>query len=129
MVTLAEGGLEIAEGASFDGLPCAAHEAQVEIKIVEGKQPQSQHFSGFEEVAEVGAGEGCEVGMAIFGEGRGVLLVDGVLDVDGPVGGEGQSVAGRAGGVHAVKHVDATKWRAVEHYWKAESKCDDVYSV
>ena len=27
------------------------------------------------------------------------------------------------------KHVDAKEWGSVEHYWRNESDCSDVYSV
>ena len=44
--------------------PRAADEAEVEMQIVEGKQPQSEDFPGPEEVADVGAGEAGDVRVA-----------------------------------------------------------------
>ena len=53
VVAFAEGGAELLKVALFDRFSRFAHEGEVEIKIVERKQPQSQHFSSLEEMAEV----------------------------------------------------------------------------
>ena len=77
------------------------------MQIVEGKQPQSEHFPGAEQVANVGSGESSDMRVGGFAERAGVLGVDEVFDVKGAVEREGHAVAGHPGGHHAVEHVDS----------------------
>jgi hypothetical protein len=99
--------LEFAEAAFGDGLAGLFHELEVEVEIVEGEDALRRDFSGAETVAEEGAREAGDVGVGVFGERGGVKLELLVFNVDGAVVGEGLAVAGAAGRVDAVEHVDA----------------------
>ena len=60
------------------------------MQIMEGKQPQSEDFTGFEEVSEVGAGESGHMGVAGLADGRWILGKFRIFDL--------QEVAGKAKG-------------------------------
>ena len=76
------------------------------MEIVEGEDTLRDDLAGPEAMAEERAGEAGNVGVGIFGEGTGVELESLVFDVNGTVRGEGLSVAGTAGGMNAVEHID-----------------------
>jgi hypothetical protein len=57
VVSFDEGVFVVVEFSVRDGVPRAGDETHVEMQIVEGKQPQSEHFTGAKQVANVGSGE------------------------------------------------------------------------
>ena len=76
------------------------------MEIVEGEDALRDDFSGPEAVAKEGTGESGNVRMSVGCQGQGIELEFFVFNMDRTIGGEGLSVAGTAGGVHAVEHVD-----------------------
>lgn len=115
--------LEFSETAFGDGGAGVFHKLEVEVEVVEGEDALGDDFSGAEAVAEEGAGEAGNVGVGVFGEGGGVEFEGFVFNVDGAVVGEGLSVAGAAGGVDAVEHVDALADHFEELGGRAEAHC------
>lgn len=76
------------------------------MKIVKGKDPLGDDFPGPEAVAQERAGESGNVGVGFLREWTGIKFEGLVLDVNGAIGREGLSVAGAAGGVDTIEHVD-----------------------
>ena len=81
MVSSDEGFLVGIESSRRDGLSGPRDEAQVEMQIVEGKQPQTEDFTGFEEVSEVGSGESGHMGMAGLANWGRILGMIGIFDL------------------------------------------------
>ena len=88
--------LKFPETTFADGVAGIFHETEIKVEVVEGENTLRDDFSGAEAVTEESAGEACDVGVGILGKGIFVELEGLVFNVDGAIGCEGLSVAGRA---------------------------------
>jgi hypothetical protein len=61
VVSFDEGVFVVVKFSVRDGVSRVGDETHVEMQIVEGKQPQSEHFTSTEQVANVGSGKSCDV--------------------------------------------------------------------
>ena len=77
------------------------------MEVVKGENTLGRDFASAEAVTEEGLGKTGDVRVGVGAERGGVELEFLVFDVDGAIGSKGLSVAGAAGGVDAVEHVDA----------------------
>src|SRR5258708_7781207 len=106
---------ERARLAPLDGRAQVAHQVQVEGQVVQAVQAEAEQLLRGEEVAQVGAGEGA---AGVAGAGRvGRPRVPGIaraLDLQAPLPGEEQPVAGDPRWQHAVGEVGAGEGAAQE---------------
>ena len=93
-----------------DGLPHLGHQAQDKAQVVQGCQTRPQHLPCLEQMAQVSGGViPAGVAVAIGIQGRILLGVPAVGNVNPPVRREQRAVAGHAGRQHAVKQIHALR--------------------
>jgi hypothetical protein len=99
--------LEFPEATFGDRLAGIFHEFEIEIEVVKGEHALSRDFAGPEAVTQKCFGKTGNVRVGVGTQWKWIELEFLIFNVDGAVRGEGLSVAGAAGGVNAVKHINA----------------------